>query len=760
MKKPFFLCILAFAFSLPSFAAIQLSDGPYSVDTIYCYPAGPGTTYTQVRLKRLTGTTQRLDCYILQVERKADYVSTHTVLANDSVEKGERPSAMAQRKSGSGHVYFAGTNGDWWSTSRPGVPEGAFVTEGTIAITPWNGRATLAMCAIDAEDSLYFGHDFFTDVYVRHGSSSMRCSHVNDLRYADELVLYNHLNGTITHTDASGTELRCRLAEGAVWATNTQMQVIVEQVRIGQGGSALDASHVVLSGLGAARTFLEQFAAGDTLTLDISASINGVNADFRAALGGQDRSFILHDGVVDNNWDERHPRTGLGFSQTGDTIIHCVVDGRGASAGVSTGDLAEIMRFFGAWNAMNMEGGGSSTMYVRGMGTMNRPSDGTERAESQGIFCVSSAPDDDRIAAIAPYRPTLFLPRYGVAKPDFIGYNQYGILLEKNLQGVVLSCDPSVGYINADGAFVCLGEGVLHAAYGAVTADVPVRFASGVEVAFRLDSVLISAYRPYQVEITTHIGNDTIFLQPDALTWESLDPDLVDVTGQGVLQGALHDGRTLVVGTLGDFSDTLIVRVENPTDRMMIWNDFGSADDWTVTSTSGFNPSLDPVDCPDPVTTLGFTYKTGRSPFIRLGRQAPLWSLPDSIIIPFTSDAVIEKVAVGLRANNQTQVTNFVTTEPIVKDQRYVISIAVDSLLGTDQAIFPVWFDYLRFPISTTTTAGDHYINLEGIRLIYDLPVTALDEPVVPSARKIIEDGQLFILKDGRKYNALGQLVR
>jgi len=81
-------------------------------------------------------------------------------------------------------------------------------------------------------------------------------------------------------------------------------------------------------------------------------------------------------------------------------------------------------------------------------------------------------------------------------------------------------------------------------------------------------------------------------------------------------------------------------------------------------------------------------------------------------------------------------------------------------LLGTDQAIFPVWFDYLRFPISTTTTAGDHYINLEGIRLIYDLPVTALDELVVPSARKIIENGQLFILKEGRKYNALGQLVR
>lgn len=745
-----------------SSGAITLSGDYYSVDTICRYPAGPGTWYTQVRMLRTSPSSQRLDVYILQVERRAPYVSTHTVLACDSIEKGERPSLMAQRKSGSGHVYFAGTNGDWWSTSRPGLPEGAFVTESTIAITPQEGRAGLAMCAIDRSDSLYFGHDFFTDVYVRRGDAAMRCNHVNDLRFADELVLYNQYNGTCTHTDASGLELRCRIAEGAEWGTNTQLPVVVEEVRADMGNSLLDADHVVLSAAGSARSFLEPFAAGDTLILDIAASINGVHADFTAALGGQDRSFMLRNGEIDNNWEDRHPRTGLGFSVTGDTIIHCVVDGRGASAGVSTGDLAAIMRFFGAWNAMNMEGGGSSTMYVRGMGTMNVPSDGSERAESQGIFCVSSAPDDDRLAAIAPYRPTLRLPRYGVANPDFIGYNQYGVLIEPQLRGVVLSCAPEVGYINADGAFVCLASGVLHAACGDVTADIPVEIAEDAHVAFRLDSVLVSDLRPYTVEITTKIGNSVIGLEPSALSWESADTLIAAVSDGGTVTGR-RDGETLVVGSLGDFSDTLRVRVQIPQERELLWNRMNDAQEWTITSSSGFAPTLRPLLGGAMIADLSFSYKTARSPFVRMGLQAPLFSLPDTICIPVSTDADIEKVAIGLRADNATLPVSMVCDVAAPKGETFEIRIPVDSLLGTDQAIFPVWFDYIRFPLLTTTTAGQHHILFGGIRLIYNLPDAPADGLSLPAtgrdAEKRMEDGHVIIRSGGRTYSPDGLLL-
>lgn len=746
--------------------SIVLSDGEYSIDTIYCHPVGPGTWYTQVRMNRRS-SPQQLDCYILQAARKASYLSTHTVLANDSIEKGERPSAMAVRKSRSGQVYFAGTNGDWWSTSRPGVPEGAFVTESTIAITPWSGRATLAMCAIDSNDSLYFGHDFFTDVVVRKGELSMRCNHVNDTRYGDELVLYNQYNGTRTHTDHSGSELRCRLASGAEWATNTQMQIVVEEKLINQGGSMLDAQHVVLSAAGNARSFIEQFEVGDTLLLEISTTINGIHADFTAALGGQNRSFMLRNGVIDNNWNERHPRTGLGFSVSGDTIIHCVVDGRGVSTGVSTGDLAAIMRYYGAWNAMNMEGGGSSTMYIRGLGTMNKPSDGTERAESQGIFCVSSAPDDSVIAAIAPYRPTLVLPRYGRAYLDFIGYNQYGLILQPKLEGVVLSCDPQVGYIAADGAFVCLGEGALQAQYNGVSISIPVRMKEDVLMSFRLDSLLLSSASPYPMEITTKIGNDVVLLDPAAFDWESSDSLVAAVSYDGVVT-AVSEGYASVIGRLGSFCDTLNVWVEIPLSDVYWWDRFREPDLWSVTSSSGFNPLfVVPADSASPVD-FQFTYKTARSPYIRLGRQTAaqrLFAVPDSLRISFSTDADIDKMAIGLKANNSNAVMSQVVEIHAEQGQPIVVSIPLREILGDDPAIYPIHLDYLRFPILTTTTPGLHHIWMDGICLIYPTNVTSglenIDnKPLVPLSEKLLIDGRLYLLHGGRVYTLTGQQIK
>jgi uncharacterized protein (TIGR03382 family) len=76
----------------------------------------------------------------------------------------------------------------------------------------------------------------------------------------------------------------------------------------------------------------------------------------------------------------RNPRTAVGMSKDGQTLIVMVVDGRStASAGMTCGELAAELKSLGAWNATNLDGGGSSTMYVQGAGIVNSPSDGSER---------------------------------------------------------------------------------------------------------------------------------------------------------------------------------------------------------------------------------------------------------------------------------------------------------------------------------------------------------------------------------------------
>jgi hypothetical protein len=93
------------------------------------------------------------------------------------------------------------------------------------------------------------------------------------------------------------------------------------------------------------------------------------------------------------------------------------------------------------------------------------------------------------------------LPKYAAIKPDFLGYNQYGMLIDKNLPGVQLSCAPETGYITEDGYFVCLGSGVLTATYDQASLPIEIVIVDEANPALRLSNVLISNKTPYEIEI-------------------------------------------------------------------------------------------------------------------------------------------------------------------------------------------------------------------------------------------------------------------
>lgn len=85
----------------------------------------------------------------------------------------------------------------------------------------------------------------------------------------------------------------------------------------------------------------------------------------------------------------RNPRTAMGLSEDMQTFILAVVDGRSStSAGMYGTELAELMEELGAWQAFNIDGGGSSEMWLKGKGTISRPSDGVSRgvANHWGVF--------------------------------------------------------------------------------------------------------------------------------------------------------------------------------------------------------------------------------------------------------------------------------------------------------------------------------------------------------------------------------------
>jgi MYXO-CTERM domain-containing protein len=87
---------------------------------------------------------------------------------------------------------------------------------------------------------------------------------------------------------------------------------------------------------------------------------------------------------------DRHPRTAMGLTEDRQTFILAVVDGRNSptSVGMYGAELAALMADLGAWEAFNLDGGGSSAMWLQGGGYLNNPSDGSPRAVANhwGVF--------------------------------------------------------------------------------------------------------------------------------------------------------------------------------------------------------------------------------------------------------------------------------------------------------------------------------------------------------------------------------------
>jgi len=83
-----------------------------------------------------------------------------------------------------------------------------------------------------------------------------------------------------------------------------------------------------------------------------------------------------------------HPRTAVGLSKDRKTMYLVVADGRkGDAAGPTLPELAKFMLELGACSAMNLDGGGSSAMWVENQ-IVNRPSDGKERRVGNHLAVV------------------------------------------------------------------------------------------------------------------------------------------------------------------------------------------------------------------------------------------------------------------------------------------------------------------------------------------------------------------------------------
>ncbi len=129
----------------------------------------------------------------------------------------------------------------------------------------------------------------------------------------------------------------------------------------------------------------------------------------------------------------RNPRTAVGLTKSGRKLVLAVVDGRqSTSVGMTCAELADLMKSLGCETALNLDGGGSSAMYVAGAGVVNSPSDGAERTVGNHL--------------------ALFAPKSG-SVGTFVGVAYASPDKAKRLSGVAVTISGSADTTDASGAY-------------------------------------------------------------------------------------------------------------------------------------------------------------------------------------------------------------------------------------------------------------------------------------------------------------------
>lgn len=174
----------------------------------------------------------------------------------------------------------------------------------------------------------------------------------------------------------------------------------VTRAPTGADGTPIPAGGAVLSARGDRVAMVQSWQAGDTVRAWLGTSPGLADArPPRQLIGGWPRIVagglnVAHEaaqreGTISRNAEARHPRSAVGLSRDGRTMWLVVVDGRNErSVGMTLVELGDAMRELGAWDALNFDGGGSTTLVIDGR-VVNVPTDAAgERAVGNALLVL------------------------------------------------------------------------------------------------------------------------------------------------------------------------------------------------------------------------------------------------------------------------------------------------------------------------------------------------------------------------------------
>ena len=699
-----------------------IGDKAYEVDTlIFPHLAGPGVIAAKYDIPALP-----LKVSVVEMDLTNPYIVMETCLGGEKSVACETPVNMATRNTRPGHEVVGAVNGDFFMTSptnEVGLPLSGQVRNDELVLSGHN-RACLVL---DDNNRPYIDRLTFTGT-VTSGETSFALNLVNRMRYAyeniaaNQSILFTRSYGPVTYDGStSGKMVLLRPAgDPFKWNANGVEQCIVEDIFDAQGSRTIPDGKAILWLKGTYANYSAALNVGDEISISFRFTLNneGHDVNIRQLIGGSNH-IIMQNGEFMEDWAERHPRTAIGVNADSTRLYFVVVDGRHlTSTGVALREMKGIFDALGAVHAVNLDGGGSSCILVNDE-VMNHPSDGPVRAVGNGCLFVSTAPEDNEIGIIN-FEPRCYnLSISATTSFGVWGYNQYGVLKTRDLQGCTFSCDPQVGQFDDEGVFHAVStpaSGNLYVHYNGITATQPITV---MEAQWQLvsDSVVIDNYHPYAININGISGYGLDKVDPSVVAWTSADESVCAVDDRGVVT-AVADGQTFVGSSHPLLADSLLIRVENPKQRVTtVENAPIDPATWDIAQSGGKDRILTALDNG---MQIDFTGSSSRNPYIKIAKAVQFWGLPDTVrlrIIP--GDIQLKTVKMLLENAYGVRVTVEYPAEAVTDGVVTINAPVTDICDAADLGNFPLHLVYFYITHSAVATGQQYSLKIPGMELIY-----------------------------------------
>jgi exopolysaccharide biosynthesis protein len=338
--------------------------------------------------KTSAGTT---NVNVIEVDLTHPYIQVDAISGKNG-QMGNRQSItnMANERGAT-----AAINGDYFTLTAEGAPFGVHVQSGEMIASPGyiDPKYTFAL---DEQQHPFIGNFDFDAEFIAEDGAAFQIFGINKTQYQAgyRFTGNSHINRLHMYTDKWNIDSWVGDSLNDDYTVALVENGEVTQMLDNKAVDSIPQGAYLLLGHGEAQTFLKEHVhVGDDVeyTFDMSP-----DKEWWTAVAGT--SLLVREGKMINHADpERNARTAVGYSKDNRWMYMVTAEKSTESIGMTFAEMGAFLEKRGAWYAVNLDGGGSTTMATRDLGDFNvslamKPKEGSQRSVPNGLGIFSTAP--------------------------------------------------------------------------------------------------------------------------------------------------------------------------------------------------------------------------------------------------------------------------------------------------------------------------------------------------------------------------------